>query len=279
MARRWRTRQEVVDVDPSSTDAPPDVEESLAVLSGRERLVVDLHYFVGLDVAESAAVLGIFILLASSVLADARVRLGLELDRSDEIDGLLRRRGARWRASQPPATVLDPDAFDERESRPWFRRPAALVGAAVVVLVSIGAVVATHGAGPTHDGAGAGAGAAVAGGGSSIGIAGGGSTTTPPPSAADLAALAEWAGFPVDGSPRPLILLDDPVLGPATGFPTTAARDALSAGSIGDPPAFPMSPPVADGYPVVDAAHAVDIIDRRASRWATPLRSPSPHCG
>lgn len=52
-----------------------DLEQALARLAPRQRLAVDLHYFVGLPVAEVAAVMGVAEGTVKSTLADGRHRL------------------------------------------------------------------------------------------------------------------------------------------------------------------------------------------------------------
>jgi RNA polymerase sigma factor (sigma-70 family) len=52
-----------------------DLETAIGRLSGRQRLAVDCHYFVGLSVAETAAVMGCAEGTVKSTLNDARLRL------------------------------------------------------------------------------------------------------------------------------------------------------------------------------------------------------------
>lgn len=51
------------------------IERAIARLSSRQRLAVELHYFIGLSVAETAAVLGVHPGTVKSQLFDARTRL------------------------------------------------------------------------------------------------------------------------------------------------------------------------------------------------------------
>jgi RNA polymerase sigma-70 factor (ECF subfamily) len=60
--------------DPATDDAI-DVERALGRLTKRQRLAVDCFYFVGLTVAETAAVMGCAQGTVKSTLADARSRL------------------------------------------------------------------------------------------------------------------------------------------------------------------------------------------------------------
>ncbi len=82
-ARRWRVRtrplHELVDTAVADTTADVDLERALAHLPQRQRLAVDLHYFVGLTVAETAAVMGCADGTVKSTLSDARARLRKEL--------------------------------------------------------------------------------------------------------------------------------------------------------------------------------------------------------
>lgn len=60
-------------VDPDSTHL--DVERAVGRLSGRQRLAVDLYYFLGLGVADVANVMRCTEGTVKSTLADARARL------------------------------------------------------------------------------------------------------------------------------------------------------------------------------------------------------------
>jgi RNA polymerase sigma-70 factor (ECF subfamily) len=81
--RRHRTRQpasvvELVDSVESAVPAPAhdlDLERAVAGLSRRQRLAVDLHYFVGLDVATTAEVMGCAPGTVKATLHQARARL------------------------------------------------------------------------------------------------------------------------------------------------------------------------------------------------------------
>ena len=52
-----------------------DIDAAIERLSPRQRLAVDLHYFLGLPVAEAAAVMGCSDGTVKSTLADARAKL------------------------------------------------------------------------------------------------------------------------------------------------------------------------------------------------------------
>ena len=82
-ARRTRARRlRVVDDRIAAPDAPTadasldvDLERAIGALSERQRLAVHLHYFVGLDVAETAAVMECSAGTVKSTLFDARANL------------------------------------------------------------------------------------------------------------------------------------------------------------------------------------------------------------
>lgn len=79
-AHRWRLRRDrpvpltVTDSQPP-TEPAVDIERALAGLSARQRLAVDLYYYLDLPVADVAAVMGCAEGTAKSTLADARSRL------------------------------------------------------------------------------------------------------------------------------------------------------------------------------------------------------------
>ncbi|MEO6884757.1 MAG: sigma-70 family RNA polymerase sigma factor [Jatrophihabitantaceae bacterium] len=82
-ARRSQVRSlQVVDnradvPDVATADAAPDLDLDRAIgqLAERQQLVVQLHYFLGLTVAETAAVMGCSAGTVKSTLFDARARL------------------------------------------------------------------------------------------------------------------------------------------------------------------------------------------------------------
>jgi RNA polymerase sigma factor (sigma-70 family) len=78
-ARRTRTRRRpLLGVLPGRVrpiDDELDLAGAMARLSGRQRLAVDCFYFVGLDIAETAAVMGCSEGTVKSTLSDARNRL------------------------------------------------------------------------------------------------------------------------------------------------------------------------------------------------------------
>jgi RNA polymerase sigma factor (sigma-70 family) len=79
-ARRHRTRAlprtvELVDGSGDLAEPDLDLERAIAALSGRQRLAVDLYYFVGLDVATCADVMGCAEGTVKATLFQARARL------------------------------------------------------------------------------------------------------------------------------------------------------------------------------------------------------------
>lgn len=90
-SRRARTRllrvvDDLADVpDTPSTDAERDldIERAIGQLAERQALAVHLHYFVGLTVDETAAVMGCSSGTAKSTLFDARARLRTLLGDTD----------------------------------------------------------------------------------------------------------------------------------------------------------------------------------------------------
>jgi RNA polymerase sigma factor (sigma-70 family) len=78
-ARRHRTRTrptyELVEAAVEMVPADLDLDRAVARLSARQRQVVDLHYFVGLDVATCARVMGCAEGTVKATLHQARGRL------------------------------------------------------------------------------------------------------------------------------------------------------------------------------------------------------------
>ena len=80
----------------------------------------------------------------------------------------------------------------------------------------------------------------------------------PSPSGNPDTALARWQSFPVDASPRPVVLTSGMVLDPSTGFATGEDKEAYLAGQYELGVALPAAPATSDGYPVVSAKAALD---------------------
>jgi RNA polymerase sigma-70 factor (ECF subfamily) len=91
-ARRTRTRRGMRIQMPAPTAPAPaaerdlDLEAALLRLTDRQRLAVDCVYFVGLSVAETAAVMHCAVGTVKSTLSDARARLRTLLEVRDGSD-------------------------------------------------------------------------------------------------------------------------------------------------------------------------------------------------
>jgi hypothetical protein len=97
--------------------------------------------------------------------------------------------------------------------------------------------------------------------------------TEPPPTTAVTipggvqSALDAWKGFPVDASPRPLIVFE-PVNAPEGGFPDNDTKLAWESGQLRVGTTLPPAP--SDGvYPLVGAQVAVDRIEAEATPGPT----------
>ena len=86
-------------------------------------------------------------------------------------------------------------------------------------------------------------------------------------------ALRTWAEFPVDASPRPLVLTAGAVSDPAHGFHTDNDKLAYISGAFAAPATLPSGPQGAAGYPVVTAAQALAVLRAQGN---PDSRSPSP---
>jgi RNA polymerase sigma factor (sigma-70 family) len=85
--RRLRLVDEHADVPDASADVGArnlDLDNAIAKLAKRQRLAVELHYFVGLTVDETAAVMACAPGTVKSTLHDARARLLQLLGDDDE---------------------------------------------------------------------------------------------------------------------------------------------------------------------------------------------------
>jgi RNA polymerase sigma factor (sigma-70 family) len=73
--RRHRPPELIAEAEAVLFDTDVDLERAIARLAVRQRLAVELHYFVGLGVKEVAEVMGCAEGTVKSTLADARARL------------------------------------------------------------------------------------------------------------------------------------------------------------------------------------------------------------
>ncbi len=147
-----RSRQparEVVELVDSTGARPetPDVDLERAVegLGGRERRAVDLHYFVGLDVATVAEIERCAPGKVDATLQQSRHRLLRLLgdDPDHPIDEQLRATAVRWQGAQPPPPEVPIRRL--HESLGW-RLPRRRVVAAAAAVLLVGGVAALVGA-------------------------------------------------------------------------------------------------------------------------------------
>ena len=90
------------------------------------------------------------------------------------------------------------------------------------------------------------------------------------------AALLAWSAFPVDAVPRPLVLLDDPVTAPASGFATDDAKEAFLSGAFVTPATLPSGPQAAAGYSVISAADALGVMRSEGTPASNAPAPPTP---
>lgn len=84
-----------------------------------------------------------------------------------------------------------------------------------------------------------------------------GTSPTPNDQAVLQRALAAWADFPVDASPRPLVLPDgDDQIGGSFSVSNNDQKLAFGEGAIDPPPTLPSTPTEADGYQLITAGQA-----------------------
>ena len=98
--------------------------------------------------------------------------------------------------------------------------------------------------------------------GTSAGTAPAGTSPATPPTLTDQAvlqmALAAWADFPVNASPRPLVLPDgdDQIVSSSFGVSNNDQKLAFGEGAIDPPPTLPSTPTEVDGYQLITAGQA-----------------------
>jgi hypothetical protein len=90
------------------------------------------------------------------------------------------------------------------------------------------------------------------------------------------AALGAWSAFPVDASPRPLVLLDDPVTAPRSGFVTTEAKEAFLSGAFVASTVLPAGAPSANGLPIISADQALEAMRAEGTPAANAPSPPAP---
>jgi hypothetical protein len=90
------------------------------------------------------------------------------------------------------------------------------------------------------------------------------------------AALDAWASFPINAPVRPLVLTADPVSAPASGFRTVDAKEAFLSGLFVAPDAVPSRPQQAEGFPVMSAAQALEVMRGEGTPAGGAPRPPTP---
>jgi hypothetical protein len=70
------------------------------------------------------------------------------------------------------------------------------------------------------------------------------------------AALQLWAAFPVDASPRPIVLVGGSVVGPHGVYGNGETKLALLCGDYAPPTGLPSGPSTAGGYRLISASKA-----------------------
>jgi DNA-directed RNA polymerase specialized sigma24 family protein len=147
VCRRPRPRSApaaVVELVDETVTRPPDpdlhLEQMLEDLDPQERLMVDLHYFVGLDVATVAEVRHCERGQVMTPLLAARATLGrLTGDDDEHTDQRLRAAARRWQGEQAPAPDVRLERLHDpvRRPLPWRRAAAVAMGAVLVGVVSV----------------------------------------------------------------------------------------------------------------------------------------------
>jgi hypothetical protein len=84
-------------------------------------------------------------------------------------------------------------------------------------------------------------------------------------------ALDAWKSFPVDASPRPLIVFE-PVNAPDGGFPDNDTKLAWESGQFAVSTALPTSPSTSGGYPLVNGQVAIGRIAGEATPGPTATK-------
>jgi hypothetical protein len=72
--------------------------------------------------------------------------------------------------------------------------------------------------------------------------------------------LLVWSGFPVNESPRPLVMSGTRIQGPTNGFPSKADEQAFTTGSVTPPTSYPNQPQRVDGFDLISPADAIALL-------------------
>lgn len=87
--------------------------------------------------------------------------------------------------------------------------------------------------------------------------------------------LGPWVTFPVQASPRPIVLIDGPVVMSAGfRFPDGPSKVAFQNGAVDPPAQLPTGPAASQSYPLITAASAVALL-QSASTGKAPTTAPS----
>jgi hypothetical protein len=86
------------------------------------------------------------------------------------------------------------------------------------------------------------------------------------------AALEMWGAFPVNASPRPLVIAGTATEGPRGVYGDSDVKLALVGGAFDRPSHFPAGPATADGYPIISADRAFELLKPKASVAGTRTR-------
>ncbi len=90
------------------------------------------------------------------------------------------------------------------------------------------------------------------------------------------AALEAWSAFPIHAAPRPLVVLDDPVSAPASGFTTNDAKEAFLSGAFVAPATLLSGPLAAARYPGLSAADALGLMRSEGTPAGGAPAPPTP---
>jgi hypothetical protein len=81
-----------------------------------------------------------------------------------------------------------------------------------------------------------------------------------------------WGAFPVNASPRPLVIAGTATEGPRGVYGDSDVKLALVGGAFDRPSHFPAGPATADGYPIISADRAFELLKPKASVAGTRTR-------
>jgi hypothetical protein len=82
--------------------------------------------------------------------------------------------------------------------------------------------------------------------------------------------LQPWAAFPIDASPRPIVLIIGPILDPLGGFRDGQSKEAYMGGLFNRPQQLPTGPASSQGYPVISADSAVALLQSPSHSQTPP---------